>query len=191
MLERSAKMDLNFTMGASESLLFTTEYLKTSKAHQATRTRTRYLGPPVFLGIVLYTGFAEGFSPFFAAFMLLVSVVWFIFYPKRYDSMVSKQAEKIINDESYANSFGEYSIRLGETGIDSKSPIGTAKYPWNSVVSANLSANHLIVLLRGSQGYAISCQQVGEETSKKACQYIQDRIGAEQSVPPKSDRAGG
>lgn len=175
-LSRSANMDLKFTMGAPECLLFTTEFLKTSQAHQKVRTRTRFIGPVVFFGIVLFKAYKDGFSPYFAGFMAMFSVAWFFLYPKRYDSLVKKQAEKIIKDESYANSFGEYHLTLGDEGLESVSPVGQSSYPWSSVVSTEISMGHLLIFLRGGQGYAISNQQVGEENAESARRLIQERM---------------
>jgi len=122
--------------------------------------------------------------------LLIIAVIWAVFYPRLHRRYLRQMAEKMLNESSYQNAFGSYTVSLSEKGIASSSPVGEANYIWSSVNRVSLTPDHLLIFLAGPQGYPIPRAQVPDATIQ-AMRAFAERMSqrAEPVAPPNGGSA--
>lgn len=169
-------MILNFQMRREDVLAFSREYHATSPTYQSTRTKVRF-GLPVFmLCFWLYVLMTRGFVLSSTLIYLGTAVLWFIFYPARYDRRVQRYAEKAIDEESYKKSLGPCELTISESGLHSKSNLGESTFFWSAVDRVLLTDSYCFIFLNGPLGYPIPIADVGLDAAKAAYDFVLTRI---------------
>ena len=164
-------MTLNFLMRREDLLAFSREYHAASPTYQRTRTRARFMLPVVMLCLWGFTWASGGFDWTRTIIYLGVAVLWFFFYPARFDRRVQRYAEKTIDEGSYSKSLGPCELTFSESGLHSMSNTGESTFYWSSVDRVLLTDSYLYIFLSGPFGYPIPIADVGQDDAQAAYDY--------------------
>jgi hypothetical protein len=185
---KNISMTLRFHMGREDVLEFSRQYHLASPTYQRTRMRVRWMLPTIMIGLWVLTTARSGFEWTSAVIFLAIGLLWFIFYPARYDRNVQKYCEKTVDEGSYHKNFGECELTLSDLGLHSVAPSGESKFHWASVDRILLTESYLFIFLNGPIGYPIPISEIGREPAFAAYEYATQHIktNGEQGVAPTS-----
>ena len=169
-------MNLRFQMGREDVLEFSRQYHLASPTYRRTRMRVRWTLPIIMAALWALTISRSGFEWTSTIIFLGVALLWFIFYPSRYDRNVQKYCEKTIDEGSYHKNFGPCELTISESGFHSISPSGVSKFPWASVDRTLLTDTYLFIFLNGPIGYPIPISDIGRDMATAAHNYIRQHI---------------
>lgn len=165
-------MILNFTLSESDCIALTEEYLSNSLSHQRSRTRLRWLVPTVLSILLAMSYFRNGFD--IPMTLLLCGGIfgWLFFYPAKFDARVRKHALAQMQDQSYAQNFGDYRIQISDKAIKTTGPTGESEYTGAAIDRVALTPDYLFVFFAGLSGLPISVQQIGENNAQSAHELL-------------------
>lgn len=148
------------------------EYLRTSPTHQRTRSRVRWYLPIAMSALMLFSLYRRGLTPRTVAFYGGVSLLWALFYPKRFDARVRKNTLAFYQEGSYSKNFGNYRLELNVDCLVSEGPSGKSELKWPSIERTELTPGYLFIFFAGGSGFPISVDQIGTETAQAAHDLI-------------------
>jgi len=177
-------MILNFDLNENDALALTERYLQGSKSHQKLKTRLRW-GLPLLLALMacFYT-WRDGFSWFTASLCGGVAFIWWLFYPRGFDSRIRAAARKQMKESSYAKSLGPYEVELLNEHLRSQSPMGSSTYDWSGVDRVEMDEEYLYIFLSGPFGYPIRISEIGGADAQSAFDFISERIALNRADDP-------
>jgi hypothetical protein len=181
-------MTLRFQMGRDDVLEFSRQYHIASPTYRRTRMRVRWMLPIIMTALWALTISRSGFEWTSTSIFIGVGLLWFFFYPARYDRNVQKYCEKTIDEGSYHKNFGQCELTLSESGLRSIAPSGESKFPWASVDRTLLTDTYLFIFLNGPIGYPIPISDIGRESALAAYEFVTQHIETkgEQGVTPNA-----
>ena len=178
-------MILNFTVTEGDVLAFTEKYLRDSKSHRTIRARVRWSLPIVLIAMVCFYTWRDGFSWIAPGIFGMIALLWWLLYPRRFDSRIRTLARKQMGESSYAKSFGRYEVVLLDEHLRSTSPTGSSTYVWSAVDRVEMDSEYLYIFLSGPLGYPMRLSEIGRENAQSAFDFVTSRIarnrGSEQS----------
>ena len=170
------QMTLCYTLTENDCLVFTEQYLRGSKSHQALRTRARWALPCLLLVMACYYNWRDGFSFIPLVICGSAAVAWWFFYPRRFDARIRTQAKKQMAEASYARTFGAMELQLLDEHLHSIGPLGSSTYSWSGVDRVTLDSEYLTIFLSGPAGYPIRVAEIGQEAAQRAHDFVATRI---------------
>jgi len=154
-------MTLQFTLDEAGALALTEAFLRQSPSYRKQRAFVRWLTPCIILGVLALEGARRGFTPAMPV-LALGALLWFAFYPRRFDALVRRQALRQLREMAYAKAFGACTLTVAEDGLHSVSPTGSSHHLWSGVGRIELAPDYLFIFLAGPLGYPIRRSEVGE-----------------------------
>lgn len=170
-------MTFQFRVGEEESLAFVMRFIHRSPAHRKSRMKVRWRLPAIMLALFAVQFYLNGFRPVTAAIYLTGSLLWFLFYPARYDRNIRENVKKQLRDPSQVKARGDYTLEISGEGLRSTSPVGSGFSSWAGVERAELTDDFLFIFLTGGSGHPIRRTQVGMEASQAAHDYVNEKAG--------------
>ena len=165
-------MTITFQIRKEDVLAFSCAYHAASTTFQRARTRVRYMLPAAMLCLWLFTTAGSGFEWTATILFLGFAVLWYFFYPARFDRRIERYAAKTLDESSYSKSFGPCELTLSESGLHSKSNTGESTYYWSAVDRVLLTDAYLFIFVTGPVGYPIRIADVGSDAAKAAYDYV-------------------
>ena len=169
-------MTLNFSLTENDALAFTEKFLRDSKSHQRIRARVRWGLPVILVAMACFDIWRDGFSWAAPAFFGTIAVVWWLFYPLRFDSRIRAHAKKQMSESSYSKSLGPYELQLLDEHLHSTSPLGSGTYTWSGVDRVAMDSDYLYIFLSGPLGYPIRIAEIGQDAAQRAHDFVAERI---------------
>ncbi len=171
-------MTLNFIVTETDALAFMSRYFRDSKSHQAIRNRARWSVPCIFVALACYYIWRDGLElplvrPVGFCFF---GILWWFFYPRRFDHRVLSHIRKSLKESSHAKSLGTYELQLLPEHLQSTSPLGFSTFAWTAVDRVVMDSDYLYIFLVSSSGYPVRIAEIGHETAQKAHDFIAARI---------------
>lgn len=168
---------LHFEVNEEVSLAFTEQFLKGSATHQKTRRRTQLFLPVCLFLILIVSTLSRSFEPTQLVLYAIASVAWFLYYPKRFDANVRKQAMKMTKESSHQKSYGKYQLTLSEDGLNDVSPTGESHFKWTAVDRVELTDTYLFIFLTGNIGYPIALSYLTVNQASDIKLYVESHLG--------------
>ncbi|MCF7785173.1 MAG: YcxB family protein [Prosthecobacter sp.] len=169
-------MTLQFEFRREDILAFTQAYNAESPTYLKARSRTRWALPLLLVVIGVIQSLESGFQMSRAVCYTAVSIAWFVFYPKRFDSRAQKYAEKASAEPGYSKTLGPCTLTLSDEGLHSISAIGTSTFKWDAVSRATLTADYLYIFLSGPLGYPIRIADIGRDVAEQALALVNQHM---------------
>lgn len=169
---------LRFQTRREDVLEFSRQYYALSPTYRRTRNRVRLMLPVMMLCFWTFSVSRSGFDWAPTIFFFGFSLLWFFFYPARYDRSVRKYCEKLIDEGAYKKNFGACELTLSDDGLRSVSPSGESTYHWSAVDRTLLTDDYLFIFLNDPTGFPIPIADVGRDAAVEACEFVDERIGS-------------
>lgn len=127
-------MKVSFELTRQDYIEYNLFYHLNSKESRKAMQKTRYLVPIVFL-LLAYPITRLSALPFWwwATVLTIISVVMIIKYPKRFNKIIAKKAEQMLEERNSRGVLGSRTIEITETAIISAGQASETKIKWEAV----------------------------------------------------------
>ena len=169
-------MTLHFTLAENDVLACLERYLHDSKSYQKSRTRARWSLPCVLFLSACFIIWHNGVLIPPLILLVVLSVGWWLFYPRWIDATVRSRMKARMGESGYAKRLGSYELQLLEEHLHSKGPLGTSTLAWKSVDRVVLDTDYLHIFLAGGVGWPIRISEIGQQSAQAAHDFISSRI---------------
>lgn len=166
-------MTLQFQIRREDAVACTLAFYATSPTYLKTRARLRWAGPVLMAVLEMMLWRENGFQWPYTLFFGAIAVGWLLVYPRRFDAIVRKYAEKTVAEPAYARMLGPCTLALTPEGLQSVSPMGASTFAWDAVTDVRLTSDYLHILL-GALGYPIQIADIGREAAEQAFALVNE-----------------
>lgn len=126
-------MKLVYDFDLNDWMAFQENYLENSKQFKRIKTIMMIVLPAIWLGIVLVELLLGNFSPLGAGILLVASIFWIVFYPRRFKNSALKRAKKLLAEGNNSGYLGKHEIELNDQEIKSTVPQSTSTINWQGI----------------------------------------------------------
>ncbi|RDW22444.1 hypothetical protein CWR48_01685 [Oceanobacillus arenosus] len=127
-------MEINYNLTEEDYLNFNLFHMKNSKSVMKSLNIQRFL-TPIFFILISYLFSLISDTPFLFAFIpfLLISILWFVFYPKFFYKTVIRNVKKMIREGKNSGLIGEHHMILTEVEITESTATDEIKVKWSGI----------------------------------------------------------
>ncbi|GAA5495992.1 hypothetical protein Rhal01_02173 [Rubritalea halochordaticola] len=178
-------MTLSYEYTEEEALAFNTHFLHNSPVYKKQKLRMYLLVPGIMSLVFLLPGLKGGLElrDFFPS--LLFCTIWFPYIALTYDKSVKRNTLKYLRIPNYARIYGPSQLTLTDESLNSTTPLGSAQFNWDSILSADLTQHHLIISICANQGITIPIDATGLSKAQAAREFIQQKISSPSTLSAK------
>jgi hypothetical protein len=126
-------MKLVFDFDMNDWMAFQKVHLENSKQFNRMKMFVTWMFPGVWIFIMFLELSNGSFKPAVAVVMFVVSVLWVIFYPKRFKNSTLKRAKKILSEGDNSGIIGEHQLELTDQSIKSDLPQSSSTINWDGI----------------------------------------------------------
>ncbi len=149
-------MEIEFELLEKDYINFNINHSMKSPGLKKNIFGQRILGPIIFLLIpfILKTYTKIPLLYWLTIFGIL-SVVWFIFYPKYFNWEMTRRIQKMLKEGNNENIYIRRKIILSEEGIIEKSDIGESNMPWIQVGKVEETDEYIYIYISSISAHII------------------------------------
>lgn len=149
-------MEINYELTETDYLDFNLHHAKSSPTIQHSILVQRLLGPVVFLIAPFFAAKKSGL-PLWYWFILfgIVSVVWFVFYPKYLNRDISRKTLKIIKEGENENILGKKTIVLTSDDIIETGLSSDEKVKLSSIKKIEETEKHIFIYISSMSAFIV------------------------------------
>lgn len=137
------KIEFDFTI--EDWMAFQEYYLDSSNAHQRSKKIVLWFFPALGLTLTLVDLINEKEWWITAIAFGLVTIPWFIWFPRYIHKATLKRVEKMITDGKNASLIGPHEIEVGEEGIRHKGPQSETMINWSGIEKMGTTEDYIFV----------------------------------------------
>jgi hypothetical protein len=126
-------MKLVYDFDLNDWMAFQENYLDHSKQFLRTKRIVTWMFPFIWLSIIVVEYNLGKFSPIGAGIFFVASVLWVLFYPKRYKNSALKRAKKLLSEGDNSGYLGQHEIELTDESIKTTVPQSSSAIDWNGI----------------------------------------------------------
>ena len=127
-------MKINYELTEEDYLHFNLFHVKQSKTAIKSLNIQRFLTPVFFIIVAfIFSGIGDMPVVFPLIIFGLISIVWLIFYPKYFYSLVMRQSKKMLREGKNDGLLGEQQLALSEEGIVYTTSNGESRTKWSGI----------------------------------------------------------
>ena len=161
-------MELEFELLEEDYINFNIDHAKKSSSLKKNILMQRILGPVLFLIFpFIIRGYTEIPMWYWVTIFGIVSVVWFIYYPKYFNWEMTRRVKKMLNEGSNENILNRRKIILSDEGILEKSLIGESNVSWNQVDKVEESNEYIYIYISSISAHIIPKRIFKDENEKQ------------------------
>lgn len=129
-------MKIQYNLTEEDYIHFNLYHVKNSKTGKQALGWQRFLSPVFFIaGAYFLSWMGEmSFLPLLITF-LIMSVLWIIFYPKYFYSLITRNAKKMIKEGKNDGLIGDHQLILSDAGLVDTSSNKETKVTWPGITS--------------------------------------------------------
>ena len=124
---------INFDLDKEDWLEFNLYWIKNSPSSKKMKNRSLLALPILSVGIILLEGLNKGEWLIPIVVFGVANILWYVFYPKRYENRVLKNSEKMISEGKNKKLLGPHEIELSDSGIKEQTPSSKAEVNWDII----------------------------------------------------------
>lgn len=127
-------MNIKFQLTEDDYVQFNLFHFQNSSMAKKTLLIQRLIGPVIFfISIFFFSKVLNlSFWPLFIMFSVL-SILWFLFYPKYFYHVITKQTKKMIYEGQNKGLIGEHKVVFTEEGIEDHTETGVHQILWSGI----------------------------------------------------------
>lgn len=127
-------MKINYELTEEDYLHFNLFHVKQSKTAIKSLNIQRFLTPVFFIIVAfIFSGIGDMPVVFPLIIFGLISIVWLIFYPKYFYSLVMRQSKKMLREGKNDGLLGEQQMALSKEGIVYTTSNGESQAKWSGI----------------------------------------------------------
>jgi len=175
LIEKGIFMEINYNLTEEDYLNFNMYHIKNSKTGKKALNTQRYISPLFFL-LVSYVFSIISDIPFFIFFItfLAMSILWVIFYPKYFYSLIIRNTKKFIKEGKNDGLLGDHTMTMTDEGIVDISSNRETKVTWSGIDSFKEDNENLYLYNSSLSAYILPKRELDNVEEVK--RYIQSKI---------------
>ncbi|MBK9593323.1 MAG: YcxB family protein [Crocinitomicaceae bacterium] len=126
-------MKLVYDFDLNDWMAFQENYLDNSKQFLRTKRIVTWMFPFIWLSIIVVEYNLGKFNSVGAGLFFIASVLWVLFYPKRYKNSALKRAKKLLAEGDNSGYLGKHEIELNNQEIKSTVPQSSTIMNWDGI----------------------------------------------------------
>lgn len=175
-------MTLSYEYTEEEALAFNTHFQRHSPVYKKQKLRMYLLIPIIACLVFILPTIKNGIHLRDVIILLLFCTCWPAYIALTYDRSVRRNTLKYLRIPNYARIYGPSQLTLTDESLNSTTPLGSAQFNWDSILSADLTQHHLIISICANQGITIPIDAIGLPKAQAARDFIQQKITSEPTV---------
>lgn len=168
-------MEIKYNLTEEDYLNFNVFHMKNSKSANKALTIQRILSPICFLVFSYFFSIISD-VPFLLSFsiFLVLSILWFVFYPKYFYSHVIRHVKKMIKEGKNDGLLGEHTFIMSEDGIVDTTTNGETKVTWPGIKDFKEDHNYFYLYNTSVSAYILPKREIKNVDELK--NYLQSKI---------------
>lgn len=160
-------MEISYQLTEKDFLDFNIHHAKNSSHIQKSILIQRISGPIIFLIAPFFATKQSGITIWYWFVLFgIVSIIWFIFYPKYIYWEISRKTMKIIKEGENKNILGEKTIVLTSENIIETGLSNEEKIKLNSIQKIEETEDHLFIYISSMSAFIIPLRAFEDSKSK-------------------------
>ena len=162
-------MEINYHLTEEDYLNFNMFHIKNSKTAIRSLQMQRIIGPLIFL-ISSYVFSRIGDVPFVGLFITfsILSILWFIFYPKYFYNHVIRHVKKMIKEGKNDGLLGDHRMLITDEGIVDSTTNGETKVTWSGIKEFKEDENNLYLYNSSVSAYILPKRELNNVDDVKS-----------------------
>jgi hypothetical protein len=153
---KGIEMKVNYNLTEEDYINFNLYHLKNSKTGKKALNMQRFLSPVIFM-VAAYVISTFGGMPLLSSFIIffITSVLWVIFYPKYFYSLITRNVKKMIKEGKNDGLLGDHSLIMTDEGIVDTSSNRETKVTWSGIESFKEDNDNLYLYISSVSAYIL------------------------------------
>ncbi|MFJ5717779.1 YcxB family protein [Neobacillus sp. NPDC093127] len=170
-------MEINYHLTEDDYLNFNLYHVKNSKAAMRTLNIQRFLMPIFFIAAAYLFSTIDD-VPFLWMLVpfIIVSILWFIFYPKYFYNHVARGTRKMIKEGKNEGLLGDHTMRLSDEGIVDSNSNGETKVNWSGIHEFKESSDTFYLYNSAISAYILPKRELANVAEVR--EYLSGKIKA-------------
>ncbi|MEO6846243.1 MAG: YcxB family protein [Chthoniobacterales bacterium] len=165
-------MKISYDFDIDDWNSFQRYHYSVSATYRRMRTITRLLLPVAFGFFLASQIMSHGFELWSFSFFVIISVVWFVFYPLWFDRRVIRQGNRFLREDKTDNLFGRREIEFFPDRIQVISSVGNATYNASGIIKVIESPQALFLYISSIQALVIPKCKLPEDDFQNAVNFV-------------------
>lgn len=128
-------MHIQYELTEEDYIRFNLSHIKRSKTGMRMLLLQRIIGPVIILGVgaLMFATLFQEMSWWLFGVYGVISLIWFLYYPKYFERHIRKQTKRMIQERSNEGMVGPHTMELNEDGLRDKNAFGETHVSWNGI----------------------------------------------------------
>lgn len=170
-------MEINYHLTEDDYLSFNLFHVKNSKVAMRTLNIQRILMPIIFIAAAYLFSTIDD-VPFLWMLIpfIIVSILWFTFYPKYFYRHVARGTRKMIKEGKNEGLLGDHTMRLSDEGIVDSNSNGETKVNWSGIYEFKESSDTFYLYNSAISAYILPKRELANVAEVR--EYLLGKIKA-------------
>lgn len=168
-------MEINYKLTEEDYIHFNLYHIKNSETGKKALALQRFITPLFFIIIsYIYSLISDmAFLPLFITFFVM-SILWVIFYPKYFYSLIARNAKKMIKEGKNDGLIGNHQLKLAEEGLVDTSLNKETKVTWLGITSFQEDDGYFFLYNSSVSSYILPKREIDDVDEMR--QYVQSKL---------------
>ena len=168
-------MEKYYNLTEEDYINFNLYHIKNSETGKRALVLQRFLAPLFFI-IISYIYSLISVMPFLPLFLtfLVTSILWIIFYPKYFYSLIARNARKMIKEGKNDGLLGNHQLKLTEEGLVDTSSNRETKVTWSGITSFKEDDEYFLLYNSSVSAYILPKREIDNIDELRI--YIQSNL---------------
>jgi len=175
-----------FDFGRDDYIDFNIYHLYVLNPISRKHARQRYAVPILYLFLIILYAFTGSDGLWlWATCLIILSVLWFIYYPKFRKWLVRQEITKAVDKGINSSMLGLYTLEFDDEGISQTSKLGSNRITWDGVKGYTESETQILIYVSENAACVVPKRLFASEDEKQEfLNYLNERLAAV-TPPPK------
>ena len=168
-------MEIHYNLTEKDYINFNLYHVKNSKTGKRALTWHRFLSP-FFFAVAAYLYSVITSTPLLPRLVLFLamSILFTLFYPKYFYSLIARNAKKMINEGKNEGLLGDHQLKMTEEGIVDTSAERETKVTWSGITSFKEDEGYFYLYNSSVSAYILPKRAIEHEVEVR--NYIHTRL---------------
>lgn len=167
-------MKIKYKLQEEDYINFNLHHIQNSPSQRRISNILRFVVPPLGGVIIYYVGTRQFKQPgiYWVVTAILFVVLWFVFYPSRYEKSIRRQVGKMLSEGDNSSYFSEKTLILNEDSIEVLDGSTSEKFLRNKVKDVKAYDTIIVIYLSSITAHIIPTRHLNDETKQFLIDYF-------------------
>ncbi|TCI63524.1 MULTISPECIES: YcxB family protein [Exiguobacterium] len=150
-------MEIQYELTEEDYIHFNLSHIRRSKIGKRMLFLQRIIGPVIILsgGALTFATLFQDTSWWLFGVYGVISLIWFLYYPKYFERHIRKQTKRMIQERSNEGMIGPHTMDLDEDGLRDKNAFGETKVSWSGIKEVVEEADYVYLYNSSVSAYIL------------------------------------